>query len=778
MLTRLVCPPAAVAAILLLAACGAVRAAGQFDSRSMALFLVDLARHHGLTRSENPAPADALHVRTLLRAALRFDERCVPALELLYELAARGQDAAESVRLLERLIAADPENHAAFLRWLETACPDTRTLEGRQAWLRGLLQSENAPLRQALIHVELAHVARQQLRFAQAAAELAAALRLDPLCPPARLLAAQIVPDDQTPAEQLRALLPALELQPMQVELAWSVARLLDQSGFHDAAWRLYQHVLALREGAGGVRSLDAEALLTLSANAAARRDYTAALDYARRATRAEGLPFESVVYLIWLHERHGAPGLAQRYRERLEESAAALTDPEAWGPDVVAQAAWLYCLAVPRPELALRFAESAAARAPDKMLVRRALGWALAEAGFLEEAKVELEPIAPQDAYAAARYAQILRDEGDEDAPARVLAQMARRPVAGFAREALEELVPDVPDTPGAPWRVAEVGELLAAFHWDCLDLVRNAARFVLAEAAPLQASVRFGEPWAVQFTLTNTSELPILLGPDAIVNPVLLISARCEGERVREFPGLLTVHLDRTRWLRPGQTARLTLNLEIGPLRRLSRMTPQHLQRVTIAALLDPVQADDGTWHAGPAGFALRPAFFHRLPAAVTEAAWSAYDEALGGASPAAQARALATIAALLGEQQRAARGSLGYRTRAVPTERLYARLRAALESDDWELRAAALDALQACGLDTELLRRAEACLHHEHWLVRMLALRLLARQGAAFQQTAQRVAEQDPDALVRDLARSLLAQPTADRSAPAAPQSAPAP
>ena len=85
-----------VAAILAAAvlAAGAARtvAGGDGGARSTPELLADLARDHGLNRRGKQTPADVLHVRTLLRAAVRLDPRQTDAHIWLYDLASRAGD--------------------------------------------------------------------------------------------------------------------------------------------------------------------------------------------------------------------------------------------------------------------------------------------------------------------------------------------------------------------------------------------------------------------------------------------------------------------------------------------------------------------------------------------------------------------------------------------------------------------------------------------------------------------------------------------------------------
>jgi hypothetical protein len=245
-------------------------------------------------------------------------------------------------------------------------------------------------------------------------------------------------------------------------------------------------------------------------------------------------------------------------------------------------------------------------------------------------------------------------------------------------------------------------------------------------------------------------------------MVNPVFLLSFTMEGDRERSYPALVTVSVDAVRVLYPGQTVSVRRTIDLGPVRQVARQTPQQLQRVTLQAILDAQRGPDGQWRPAPGGQVLRPEYFNRLPVSTGRESLAALFNALAGEADGARIQALEIVAELLGEQQRAAHTKLPYTPSPVPADRLRAALLDALGAEAWELRARALDGLQVAGLDRGLADAAERCLVHPHWLVRTMAVRLLARQGAAFADQAARIAREDPDPTVRVIAGSYTSRP----------------
>ncbi len=344
------------------------------------------------------------------------------------------------------------------------------------------------------------------------------------------------------------------------------------------------------------------------------------------------------------------------------------------------------------------------------------------------------------------------------------VAATQPAEPLRPGRTESPSVTLPAVVLPPPAPVRPAQpdpaVAAMWARFDTRILDYYRQPSQFLEAAVEPEHRSPGPGEPWWVEFRLTNRGPVPLALGADEAANPVFLVSVTLEGERRREYPALLTVTLDAVRVLQPGQTTRVRRTLDVGPLRDVSRRTPQQLQRVIMNTILDAQCGVDGVWRASPVGQLPRTVYFNRVPALSARESVSSLVAALGADDEAARWRALEVLADLLGEQQRAARQPLGYTPAPIAAERVQATLLDALAAPAWETRARALDALMIAGLDRRLLDAVQANMTHPEWVVRLLALRVLARQGPPFIDSAREIARTDADELVRALAASYVA------------------
>lgn len=771
-------PKRACASLTVMAAtcvlCGALpsaRAAGSGPPLTTAELLVDLARDYGLSQQGRQTAADVKHVRALLQAAVRLEPKQAEAYVWLYELALLDGDDAEAGRMLTALVSADPENQTAFSLWLAAGLRAQQTVEKRIQWLEAVLASQRPARLHAMVRVELARLALEQLDFSSARRHLAAALELEPASVDAALLAVQALSADAPPAERLRAILRLLRATPLTLEPAWQAALILDAHGFFPEAARFFAYAreIAIQLDPRGVPP--GALLLDGAHNQLALGQLDEAIESVRQAVALEpAIAAQAGMFLRYLLERAGRQAEADTVLAQLTRRFAALTDPREHPVNEVAQAAWFYCTLKPDAPRAVLLARAAVAQAPDDPFTQRTLGWALALDLKTDEAHRVLRPIAARDPYAAGLLAKLLRAAGDADGARRVIDELAPKPTVGPAADLLAELTEPSATAPASQPSVTtlvsvskqpELAAVLAEFD----DAV---LQFRATPTACLQTSVQLerrgippGEPWWAIFSLTNRASFPITLGPRAMANPVFLVSFSMEGDRQREFPALLTVSIDQTHVLYPGETVQVRRTLDVGPVRRHSRQTPQQPQRVILRIMRDAERGPDGEWRVGATGTALEPIYFNRLPVGSGPEAISALFNALTGENEMARVRAIEVAAELLGEHQRAQLKRLNYRPAPVPADRLRGALLDALASDSWELRVRTLEALHMVGLDRRMADAVEQCLDHPHWLVRMMAVRVLARQGPNFADKAANIARHDDDELVKALAESYCAK-----------------
>ena len=756
-----------IAGCSLAAAASSLVIAGQSNpSRTTSQLLVDLARDHGLMRRDGRKPADVRHITALLDAAIRIDPSAPDPYVWKYELAALRGDVPAAFEALGQLIRVDADNAGALEQWLATGSSRSQNIEGRRAWLREQVKIESNPPRlRALIRTRLARLDLHRLDRGSARIQLDRAVALDQNLPDIAFLRLELLPDDAPPRDRVRVALAALRVNPFQVELAWSVARFLAECGFVDQASSFHTFALDVNKAANPGLAPPPARALDLAHFEATRGALADAEFLTRQALEADPGLWQGQFFLHWLLTAQGSDTQAKALVTRLAAAFDQISDPKKRPVEDVAQAAWFYCTLKPTPARALQLAQAAAAVAPDDPFVARVLGWAQALNGRKQQASATLLPLAADDPDAVYQLARLMLQDGDTSGAKRVLDNLTHVPVTGPAHERLASLPIALPTPQPAERRYPQIANMLADFNMDLLSFHENSAAFLQVDVALENPAPAQSEPWWVRFSLKNIASFDITLGPDRMVNPIFLLSFNVQGVQERSFPHLFTISLDRKRILEPGESVSIRRTIDIGPLRRQSRRSPQQLLRVTMTALFDPQRDAAGRWSASLSGQQLAPVVFNRVPAATGPGGMQSHLSALVGPSKLARFGAIETLAALLGERQRADLHLLSYRSDPVPAKRIRQTLVKTLSTGDWETRVRVLDAMQAVGFDQKMLDAVRAQLRHPHWLVRMMAVRLLGeRQGKPFLVMARRIAEQDDHQLVRELAGSYV-----DRWAP---------
>lgn len=727
--------------------------------RTQTELLIDFARDATVGRKElDQSGIDT--ARVFLRAALRQDPKSLDALSTLLELETYTGGEAAVAPLLDLLAQADPENTIAFARWLEKGPPGRQTRESRQKWLAEVRDSPRPASHRALAGVRLAELAMETLNAEEARRLAGQAIEICPDCPSPRQMMLALISPDAPPAVRMSAILAVLRTDPVAVETAWQGAFMLDQLGFWADAQMFYDHAFRQHSRRNPGSPVPFACFLRAAENAFARNQRDAAAALMSSALFHGGVDLESGPTAIWMVSRVGPSEQLVPLRKRLSQMAAAVADnlPSASADDC-ARAAFLLCVLEPDSKLIEKLALAAIEKSPENSLAQRVIGWSHAIAGRKDEAIAALSRIATTDPFAAAKLASLQKNVGDEEAARRTLASLKDPPLFGFAREMLARVGLEAPAS--QPTELyPDIVRLLKEFDRGIFEFDVDPARFFDAEMEIETLNPPPGAPWRATFSLRSKAAFPIPLGREGLLNPVFLLSFRIEADRSRDYPALFAVTLDRWPALMPGVTLKVSRTLDVGPLRAIAGRFPQQPLRVSVQAIFDPVLSHDGRWIPGPCGRELRMQSLSRIPAVATTEGISAFLESAGKGFPASRYLALESLGDLLGEQQRFEGGKLSYEPKAlfdhVPVADA---LRKAVSNENWETRARALAALYNAGLDAATVETVRIACRDPHWLVRMMAVRLMGRQVATFADALRSAAESDGDELVRDLARTQL-------------------
>ncbi len=346
-------------------------------------------------------------------------------------------------------------------------------------------------------------------------------------------------------------------------------------------------------------------------------------------------------------------------------------------------------------------------------------------------------------------------KQELGDGAAAEQLSELRRRSgeldeaVRGDAYDAVLERLDRLDAGPQPATDLSEVRNLLQRFDTTILKFHRAPMEYVALSAEPAVMTVVYGQPVRCTWTLTNNAGFPIVLGADALVDPQLLISIRREesdGVVSAKADGYLSISLARRRVLMPGQSVSITRTLDLGPARQLLRRHVHDRCRFVFSAVLDPQPRRNGTWTSRLRAFPPTMVRVDRAGIDPSAEAMQRLFAKLGSSRVGERVEGVVALGGIIAE---------GKRDHAVLESRR--RLLDALADRSWYVRARALGALANVDFDQTTIERAAACLSDSHWLVRMLAIDLFTvKQRATFLPVLEHVKQDDPDVLVRRLAR----------------------
>ena len=421
------------------------------------------------------------------------------------------------------------------------------------------------------------------------------------------------------------------------------------------------------------------------------------------------------------------------------------------------ARMAWFYVEYQPDSAKALEFGKMAFDAAPADPLARRNYGLALLAAGQAEEARKVLGPLTLEpdcDQFAAWGLARALFELGDKQAALQAARDAEQLRRSGIAYQRTVNLLKELGAPPLPMPDYSKVIESLDGFDPGVLDFGRDPGKYLSLSVTPLDSAPEFGAPWRCRFVLTNLGEFPITLGPGQMVSGQVLVSARADMPDSEPIDDYVTVLLVSRHVLPPGQSVAREETVDVGPVALIATTMAQRELPVTFAATLDAPDSIFAT-----ARLTRRPVRYvrsdmERLALHVTKG------------TRLERVRAMRTAAGLLAERLLAMREKLDYRPARVDKKWLESLLAVGLSDPDPVVRARTLESLALLPFDNDRVQTLAPLLSDEHWLVRLLAVDVLAdTQGEVFVPVCQRLADSDPDELVSELADLWLQRWEAD-------------
>lgn len=730
-------------------------------------WLVDAARDYGLGVQGEATVADILIVQTLLRAATVLDPNASEPYRWLVDTHEELGETDEVREALERYVRHAEHRIADKLRWIGLSVAQRQTVEERERFIREQLeQAESQPLVAADLHRRLAEIALTQFEREDAKRHLVTALKRNPLDVAANRLVYQINTEADDPVERVRVALRLIRANPMQVTLVWQLARLLDDLSLHRRATPWYEYALAVHQAANPGKDPPAEFLFDFARSYADGRELQAALRVCSKAIEIRPGYVRARLLMVHILRNLRRNELALGQIRAIADHYAKLAEQvvETKDTQLATGMAWFYALYDARPDEAMRFAKIAVSGSDPSPEARRAYGFAALAKGDIEEAEAALKDLAQTDQMAAVGLARVYLKTKRAHRAVPLLQQAARIRASGVAYEEIVQLLREnglsVPPQPD----YTDVRRVLKAFDRGPLEYYKEPSRFLRLTARFVRPRFAPGEPWIVVFEMENTGDFAITIGEETMITAKLLCSITTSGDRTRQFANFLMVELDSTPVLKPGEKIRHVQTVDIGPVRRAMTKTPQRRHDIIIGGQLEPVRSPKGHWTHRLGGRTLPTARAERI----------AYDPGANGRNVTQLVEAMesgdatrilpaaAVLVSLLAEREAARAGELTYQPKTVDAGAiLQSLLKTATKPDlDATVRARVIESLRRVPLSPDITKTLSRGLSDRPWLVRFVTAWLFAhKQGPAFSTVARRLAETDPDPLVRQLLRAYL-------------------
>jgi hypothetical protein len=765
----------------------------------------DLAK--SLLGGKPPDEANFRAAAAMLQAARRLNpgEPRYPRL-LMDALVRTGDEKA----MLEAVIAyrrlpGRADDRVAQIEYIDLIVNQMQSVDEKLAYLEGLLTKDAVPAEvRSVAAVRAAGLHDEKREPAAAARLMDTALQLNPLNLSALRSKASRAGEGMGAAERLRLTLEMLRSNPAQSELSLFVARTLAEAG-------LFEESLEWYSAANTAERLRGRALPSGAFIEAMAQLYLAGRDQQARENLDEVLKLDpehypAIILRLLVERRSEKKDDEERLRVQARNTllnrlalvrsklgvAGATTRPVNEGrtppPDLrgdddllnranaetraaylesVGDLAWfeVFFNRSPGEAEALLPLLNAAAGADDAEATAfrsRLEGWIFLLQDKAAEARVKLTAVADRDAMAQLGLVRLTLSQdpspqGREKARAagaELLAKHAGGVQAAILLDGLRDLELKAAPGPQAAALKAELGR----FPKEWLSIIERPRAFYSMRVDPVKVLHAFGEPLMVRVVITNHSNLEITIGPDGVIHPDLWFDVQpvVSGQPGQPILGAAIDRITDQIVLRPRQSVTRMVRLDQRGLAEQLFRSPTPPVGFRVVVRTNAMASNAGVT-SGPCGFAVemhRPMERAATPINDKTIEFAAAAAAKGDAAEKVRGLELLTITSHMMRTQKE-NAELAARAPAVLEPVLKARSDA-----EPSIRAWAGFLLAAYGPDGGRPEAAEKLLADGGWQARMLGLLVVPALPAERQRPAvQALADNDPEALVRDLAFATL-------------------
>lgn len=726
-----------------------------------------------LVNAPPDTPARAARLVVIARFAERLDPTNPAGCRLLaniYEIQGKPALAGESLAVCLR---QSPTDHALGVRWLTDKLAALDNADQRIKLLRSVTDDESfTPALRAEAAVRYAAILDRQGRKRPALDAFRRALMLTD-DHPVGLRGVLALQDKPTGASRVRTLLGELRGNPLSVDVAWELARVLNGLGLHEAAVEMFDYAWSIFRRTGEPK--DAPPLFVtqyFNAMLDARRPRDA-VDKFRPILRS--FPDHMILgelmieALRSLGEKEEARRIILEMEVKYKTYKTVIAVPGAAEREL----GWFYLIIKSQPALALIHAQKATNRGEDAD-VQLTLGAAELLTGRSSQGKRRLRKLMNTDIYAAAFLAEHYFAVNDKKSAREAIAAGAAGAHAGPAFRRLLAIARDKGVEIPPPKDTDEARKTFNDFDREYLRMGLNPEKFLSVSIRPLAAGSDPGEPITIEAAMTNRGTVAVPVGDWGLVSPVMSLQVEIAGPPPTTFGNLPLIVFPAPRRLEPGQTITSTARLDVGALDRFLAARPLDELELTVSGIVDPVQRGREFSSAVPSlspnpVHLTRRGLLSEIDRSSPEALRAGYQLALGrivrkmnrGDLPARMlaARQVASLLAVVARAERREANLPPALAATVKKPVLLAMLRVLLADKSPVVRAETLTALGHMTIDRSILMLLGGLFDDPDPLVRMRAAELLGASKTPGRQTVLTHLSKDSDELVRRMANAFL-------------------
>jgi tetratricopeptide (TPR) repeat protein len=732
-----------------------------------------------------------------LRAATTSDPSEPRYLRLLADALLQLRDGEGALQALSGLRQLRPQDQVAQLEVIDLYVGRMETVHEKVEYLKDVAGRDTvaAEVRSAAASRAATLLLEKGDRDA-AVATIDQALALNPVNTAALALRYRTLPETATTGDRLATIFQLLQSNPAQPELIRTVAETFADAGLTKESVTWYDYALraVTRMGVGVPPDLALDLATQLFLNGQPDQAQRIADDLVaaypenygaltlRYLAELRGANNKEVLEKLRVQARNALLnqlavvrkelGVAEATTRPVTEGMLALPD---LGGDVdrwktardpqltdaylqaVGDLAWFEVFANERPaeaEALLNHFNTLAGE--NNLFAARTAGWILLARGKADEAKVKLSAAAQTDPLAALG---LIRAYGkDEQDKAKAEAQkLLSRHSGGLIGAILSERLREQGATisPGAD--AEAIRAALAKFPERWMRIIDNPQAFYALRGDPVKISFQYGEPILARVSIQNTSEYPITMAQEGVVQPLVWVEGLPMGLfRDKVPPSALVERFTEQLVLKPRQGLTLTARLDQGAL--LGTLVANPAPAVTLAgtARTNVLTTNRGIT-PGPAGYAVEFArYMERGASPLTEGTIRRRLDSVSAPNGRDKIRSLSLVvrfAAMLRG------GKDNQQGQATANELLGAVSRAAGDADP-SVRAWAMHEMVIVADENAREGLIAKMLADQAWQSRALAMHvMLGIPADRATQLVAPLAEKDPHPLVKELAAATL-------------------